>query len=399
MAAQPDALNGVRLHVSFVEPVGGHRGMHYYDVELCQGLQATGLDLTWLTCDETAQTEIPASLKVAFPFRGIYGDALKPLRGLRYLRGLMRIGGGLRPRAGNLFHFHYFLFPPLDYAYLRGLRAAGRRIVLTAHDVVPFDARRGDLIWLRRLYHLADQIIVHANSNREVMLQTFGVDSDKVHVIPMGPYLQWASQHSLPSATARGYLGLDPDRPVLLFFGQIKRVKGLQHLIRAFRLVADEHPTVQLVIAGPEWKEPFAEYAALIEQLGLSDRVRTRIEYVSDEELSWYYSAADVVALPYTEVYQSAVLYMAYSFERPVIASAVGGLVEVVKDGETGLLVPPADPPALAAALLRLLRDLDLARQMGRQGKHLVETEFSWSAIAGRTIEVYARALAARRRP
>jgi len=398
MVAQDGALSDMPMQVLFVEPVGGHRGMHYYDVELCAALQAAGLDPIWLTCDETARTEIPASLKVVYPFQGIYGDAPKLLRGLRYLRGLARIGPGSRPRAKNLFHFHYFLFPPIDYMYLRVLRAARRPIVLTAHDVVPFDARRRDLIWLRRLYHLADQIIVHAHANREVMIQTFGVDSGAAHVIPMGPYLQWAGQHILPAADARQRLGLDPERPVLLFFGQIKRVKGLQHLIRAFRLVADQHPTVQLVIAGPEWKEPFADYAALIGRWNLSDRVHTRIEYVPDGELGWYYSAADVVVLPYTEVYQSAVLYMAYSFERPVVASAVGGLAEVVRDGETGLLVPPADPPALAKALLRLLGDLDLARQMGRQGKHLVETEFSWSAIAKRTAEVYAHALAIRKR-
>jgi len=210
MAAHLDALSDARLRVSFAEPVGGHRGMHYYDVELCQSLQAMGLDVTWLTCDETAQAEIPPSLKVAYPFQGIYGSASKPLRGLRYLRGPMRIAQEFR--AANLFHFHYFLFPPFDYVYLRSLRAANKRIVLTAHDVVPFDARRSDLTWLRCLYHLADQIIVHANANREAMIKTFGVDPDVVHVVPHGPYLQRAGQHSLLPAAARQCLGLESHR-------------------------------------------------------------------------------------------------------------------------------------------------------------------------------------------
>lgn len=382
-----------KLQVYYVEPVGGHRGMHYYDFEFCLAVQRLGVEVTLLTCDETRNVTIPPSLRVEFPFRGIYGDTSKVLRGLRYLRGLICVGLAMERWDIPLAHFHYFHFPPLDYLYLRWLHILGKHCVLTVHDVVPFDAKTSNLSWLRRLYHEADRIIVHADSNRDAIVARFGIGSDKVRIIPMGPYLSFADRQKLPARDAKRRLGIDPDAPVAMFFGQIKRVKGLQYLIAAFREVVAQCPSAQLLIVGPEWKESFDTYVRLMRQLDLNENVSTRIEYVPDEEVGMYYSAADVVVLPYTECYQSAVLYMAYSFAKPVVASAVGGLAEVVKDGMTGLLVPPADVQRLARAMLALLEDITMARRMGERGRELVERRFGWLEIARETAAVYAEIL------
>lgn len=382
-----------KLEVYYVEPVGGHRGMHYYDFELCEALQSLGVDVTLLTCDETRDLDIPSSLRVEFPFQGIYGDASKALRGLRYIRGLIRIGFAMQRRGIPLAHFHYFHLPPLDYLYLRWLHVLGKHHVLTVHDVVPFDVKPSDLRWLRRLYHEADRIIVHADANRDAIVGKFRISRDKVGVIPMGPYLSFADGRKLPASLAKRRLGLDAGAPVVMFFGQIKEVKGLQYLIRAFRQVLEHSPTAHLVIAGPEWKQSFDRYAALIHRLDLSEQVSTRIEYVPDEQVGLYFSAADVVVLPYVECYQSAVLYMAYSFGKPVVASDVGGLAEVIEDGVTGLLVPPAHVEPLANALLTLLQNVEMAKAMGQQARALVSREFGWSQIGLRTAEVYANIL------
>lgn len=378
-----------QLSAFYVDPVGGHRGMHYYDFELCSALQSRGVDITLLTCDETKNMVAPQSLRIEFPFQDIYGDTSKVIRGLHYLRGLLKIWLTMQRCNIHLAHFHYFHFLPLDYFYLKWLHLCGKRFIFTAHDVIPFDAKTSDLIWLRRLYHEADRIIVHAKSNRDVMLEEFEVNPDKVVIVPMGPYTNFAREQGMSSSLAKQRLGLETETPVVLFFGQIKKVKGLQNLILAFRQVLDQCPAARLVIAGPEWKEPFESYAALIHELDLADHVVTRIEYVPDDEVGIYYSAADVIALPYTEAYQSAVLYMAYSFGKPVVASTVGGLAEIVEDGTTGLLVPPDDINSLASALFTLLQDEKMARSMGERGQLLVETKFGWSEIARKTAAVY----------
>lgn len=387
-----------QMSVFYVDPVGGHRGMHYYDFELCPALRAIGVDVTLLTCDETQSMASLPLLPIEYPFQGIYGSDSKILRGLRYLRGLIRIGLAMNRRDIPLIHLHYLHFLPLDYLFSKWLHFKGRCIVLTAHDVTPFDAKPSDLSWYRRFYNTADLIITHASNNRDTLLEVYQVEPEKVQVVPMGPYLRFAQEQMMPTEQARQHLGLEMDSPVILFFGQIKRVKGLVYLIQAFRQVVDQFPAARLVIAGPEWKDSFASYTALISELNLTDKILAHIEYVPDEEVGYYFSSADVVALPYTEAYQSAVLYMAYSFIKPVVASAVGGLVEVVEDGVTGLLVPPTDVNQLAHALLILLQDIENSRAMGKQGRLLVETKFGWSDIARKTATVYSKALISTRK-
>jgi len=384
---------GRPLPVFYVEPVGGHRGMHYYDFELCTALRAVGVDVTLLTCDETPRLSMPEGLPVEFPFRRIYGQSPRLVRGWRYARALWTVAREMQQRDVPLGHFHYFHFLPLDYLFLKALRRMGKRVVVTAHDVIPFDAGPSDIPWLRRLYAEADRIIVHTQDSGAILSDTFGIPAEEIHTIPFGPFLRFADEQAQPKAVARQRLGIDDGAAMLLFWGQIKTVKGLEHLIRAFHKVAERQPDALLVIAGPEWKESFHRYAALIHELGLADRVVARIEYVPDDEAGAYLSAADLVVLPYTEAYQSAVLYMACSFSRPVVASAVGGLAEVVEDGVTGMLVPPREPERLAEAILHMLGDLDRAQEMGKQGRRLVETKFGWDGIARQTADVYAEAL------
>jgi len=372
-----------------IEPVGGHRGMHYYDFALCDELRRAGVDVTLLTCDETAACNAPAGLAVRYPFQRIFGADPAPLRAYRYWRALSRIAAGAVREGVHIAHVHYFLLGPADLIFLRRLRHQGVKIVITAHDVIPFNARFHTRALFQQLYGLADALIVHAEQNRRELLAQFHLDPARVVVIPHGHYLPYTGE-TLPSrAEARAKLDLDPERPVLLFFGQIKRVKGLDTLLRALPAVIAVHPETLLLIAGQVWKDDWGRYQALIEELGLADHVRARIAYIPDEEVAAYYRAADVVVLPYRRIYQSGVLLMAWSYARPVVASNVGGLAEVVRDGETGLLVPPDDPAALAGALNELLADRAWGEAMGVAGRRLVEQEFAWDKIAARTAELY----------
>ena len=103
----------------------------------------------------------------------------------------------------------------------------------------------------------------------------------------------------------------------------------------------------------------------------------------SRKDHAFYFAAADVVVLPYTMASSSGVLLSAYAYKRPVVASAVGGIPELVEDGLSGFLVPPADPRALAEAVCRLLRDPSLAANMGKRGQSMLTKRFDWLRIAG----------------
>jgi D-inositol-3-phosphate glycosyltransferase len=361
--------------------------MHQYDFALCSALTEQGVDVTLLTCDETV---VPGDLPfpVELAFQGIFGQAPAWQRGLRYGLALGRIACRRPRRIPQIVHVHFFHALPLDFVFLVGMRARGQRVVISAHDVCPFDAQGWGMFFVEHIYRLANRLIAHSQASHDALLD-MGIAPERVAVIPLGNYLEYADRVQLSTAEARQQLGVPSDSPVLLFFGQIKEVKGLDVLLRAMPWLVKAHPTIRLVIAGKVWKDDWSLYASLIDDLHLESQVDLHLHYIPDDQVSTFFAAADIVVLPYRHLYQSAVLMLTLSHGRPVVATRVGNLTEVVQDGETGYLVPPGDPEALATAILRLLAEPQAAEAMGRRGQALLEERYSWSRIAALTRQVY----------
>ncbi len=143
-------------------------------------------------------------------------------------------------------------------------------------------------------------------------------------------------------------------RPTILFFGYVRAYKGLDHLLRALPAVLKEIDLDLLVVG--EFYDDRARYDRLIDELGIGGHVSIVDEHVPDEAVGDYFLAADVVVLPYVSATQSGITQVAYAFGLPVISTDVGGLPEVVTDGETGYIVPPADEAALAGAIVRYFK-------------------------------------------
>jgi glycosyltransferase involved in cell wall biosynthesis len=164
---------------------------------------------------------------------------------------------------------------------------------------------------------------------------------------------------------------------VLLFFGYVRSYKGLRTLLEAMALLP-ESMGVELLVVG-EFYEDAAPYKNLVSERGLTSRVRIVPEYVPNEQVNTYFSAADAVVLPYLSGTQSGIAQIAFNFDRPVIATTVGGLGEVVKAGDTGLLVPPGDPKALAEAIRQFY-----AHNLGEPlsaGVRKAKQAYSWKRI------------------
>jgi len=147
-------------------------------------------------------------------------------------------------------------------------------------------------------------------------------------------------------------------------------------------------PDARIVIAGEG--EDFARYRRMMAN---PEQFIVRNEYVTDAERNELFRRASVVVLPYVEASQSAVIPVAYQSSKPVVATTVGGLPELVDHGRTGLLVPPRDERALAEAVVRILSDGDLRRRLGAGGRRKLDRECSPAAVANQTLEVYRRAL------
>lgn|SRR5574337_272472 len=162
--------------------------------------------------------------------------------------------------------------------------------------------------------------------------------------------------------------------PTILFFGLIRHYKGLPDLLRAMPTILKGTECTLLIVG--EFYEGREECLNLIRSLDLTVHVRLVDRYVANEEVGLYFGAADLVVLPYISATQSGVVAMAYAFDRPVITTRVGGLPEMVTDGQTGLTVDPADPTALADAILRFFREPQKAASP--EGIRSARERFSW---------------------
>lgn len=182
---------------------------------------------------------------------------------------------------------------------------------------------------------------------------------------------------------ACGRLGLDPDIRYTLFFGLIRDYKGLDLLLRAW---AGLRPKGRRLIVAGEFYAPREKYVSLIDSLGLRDEVVLHDRFIADDDVRYYFSAADCLVLPYRSATQSGVTQIAYNFSLPMVVTDVGGLPEIVPDGRTGLVCPPT-VEGIADALRRVGDDDVLRRLRGNFAEE--RRRFSWSAMCDRLTEVW----------
>jgi starch synthase len=298
----------------------------------------------------------------------------QPVRQLRVGWDLVR-----RIRAFNpdVVHFQH------GHLWFNGFLPFLRRfpLILTVHDprhhLGDRVSRKAPQAVMDFGYRRAAHLIVHAEALKRVIVDACRIRPELVHVVPL------VSLCDL-SDTASSH----DDPPTILFFGRIWEYKGLEYLIRAEPLITAKVPGARIVIAGEG--EDFSRYRRLMAD---SERFIVYNEYIADVQRSQLFRQASLVVLPYVEASQSGVIPLAYSFMKPVVATTVGGLPEMVDPGRTGYLVPPRDERALANAIVRLLHDKPLRMRMGLNGRRKLDAECAPSVVARQTLAVYRRAI------
>lgn len=376
-----------------IEPVGGHGGMNYYDFGLCDGLVDAGIRPTLYTCDETA---VPPDLRftVQSVYQRIFGRDPSWRRGLRYVAGSCHALLDARWTGIRIAHFHIFQINALELFNVLLAKLLLTRVVITAHDVEAF---RGEWSLVKSsVYGLADCVIAHNQVSQRELIRVLQLPESKIYVIPHGNYLGQVGELT-GVAQARARLNLQADSKVLLFFGQIKEVKGLELLLDALAVVKETIPEVVLVIAGKMWGQEFSVYQAQIDRLGLAGHCVSHIRYIPDDQVAAYYIAADLVVLPYKKIYQSGVILMAMSYGKPVLASDLDGMKEVIEDQVTGFLFRSGDTQDLSAKLTSVLADRLQMASVAAKGRDLMRSRYGWAHIGRLTAECYGMALRRRR--
>lgn len=212
----------------------------------------------------------------------------------------------------------------------------------------------------------------------------------KISVIPMGNYNMFKSSDNVSKEIAKKKLGYKPNERIILFFGAIRPYKGVEYLVDAFAQIEANFPDARLLVVGKPMNFDVESLRKRIKQLEIEQKTKLIAEYIPNEEIENYLSSAEFVVFPYVTASQSASVFLAYAYSKPVIVTAVGGLPEIVEHKRSGLIVPPKDADSLADALEELLRlDQEKLNRMGRYAKELTETKFSWEEIAEKTESVY----------
>lgn len=322
----------------------------------------------------------------------------KVVRIAKYYLRLMRYAYTSRPRVFHILWNNKFeLFDRI--VLMAYYRLCGKRIVFTAHNVNAA-ARDGRDSRLNRFslavqYRLSDHILVHTEKMKEQLRTSFAVPEEKVSVIPFG-INNTDPRTNLTRQEARERLGLSSSSRVALFFGLITPYKGLEYLVAASAELFPRDSEFVLLIAG-RVKEGAEQYWRELEtKMPRSDgRLIAHIEHIPDAMVEVYFKAADVLVLPYVQIFQSGVLLLAYSFGLPVIATDVGSLREDVIEGETGLICRPCDSQALADALREYFSS-DLYRDAGARRASIsrfANEKYSWSRVTEITRSIYQRLL------
>lgn len=286
----------------------------------------------------------------------------------------MATGWNIRGRAVDLLIVAYSMpfFGPC-YGTIAAIATwrTKTKVLFLCHNIVPHEARWGDAALTKYAFRSADYFLVQSREVEQDLLRM--VPGARYAVSPHPVYELFGAP--LPKGESRERLGISA-RNVLLFFGYIRRYKGLEVLIEAMKYCGDD----KLLLVVGEFYEDESRYRQKVREMGLESRVRFVSEYVPQEDVAVYCSAADVVVLPYLSATQSGIAQVAYNFNKPVIATDVGGLGEVVRDKVTGYLVTPNNPHALAKGIQRFY---DEQREVGFVANVQQEKmKYSWGAMA-----------------
>ncbi|MEI8134461.1 MAG: glycosyltransferase [bacterium] len=249
------------------------------------------------------------------------------------------------------------------------------KITFIADNVIPHEKRIGDRAFTKYAFKAVDSFIVQSDS----VERDLRIISPNAKSIRLAHPIYNIFGEAIDKTEVRKILGIAPNAPTLLFFGYIRKYKGLDILLRAMPELLKTYPDMKLIVAG-EFYGDEAEYRKLIIDLKIPPQnLLLATDYIANDKVALYFSAANVAVLPYRTATQSGIIQIAYNFDLPVIATDVGGLAEVVIDGVSGLICSEATPESVVQAVESFFRE-GIEEKL-RSGVREEKKKYSWETF------------------
>lgn len=270
-------------------------------------------------------------------------DTVNPLTWVKTIKEIVNYSPEL-----IIFQWWHPYFTPCFLWLVRKLKK-DFKILFLCHNVFPHESFPLSRLLTKCVLFNGDAFIVHSEQDAQDLQS---IVSAPLYKKTFHPTYETFNKRNLSKFQARQELAIDQKRKILLFFGFVREYKGLKYLLQAMPKVRGEFEEVLLLVVG-DFGTTKQYYLDLISNEKIENMVKIIDDYVADDEVELYFSASDLVVLPYTSTTQSGVAQLAYGFLKPVIVTNVGGLPETVTDGQTGYIVPPKDPKALSDAIIK----------------------------------------------
>lgn len=363
-------------HVVILGPAHPLRGgLATFDHRLCNAFMEVGdtctiysfsLQYPSILFPGTSQyTDEPAPEGI--PIRSVI-NSINPLTWIRVGNSLRR----LKPDIIVVRYWLPFMGPAFGTILRRVLKNKHTRVVCIADNIQPHEKRPGDALFTRYFIKCCHAFITMSD---KVMRDLRSIESHKPAEQVHHPlYDNFGSAVSKQEARQR--LKIDEQEKIILFFGFIRRYKGLDMLLEAMSDPRIRQAGIKLLVAG-EFYEDEQVYQSIIQQHKIDDRLLLRTDFIPDREVRYYVCAADAVVQPYRNATQSGVTPLAYHFEKPMIVTNVGGLPDMVPDGKAGVVVEP-NAAAIADGILRFY---NIGEEYFIPHLRIEKQKYSWSRL------------------
>lgn len=359
--------------VAIIEPVGNYGGMHHYNFSLTKAL---------VECDQQVELYTNYYFKNDFIeskdyFSGVW-EGPWFFKGIKLFLAYLLAIIDIKKRGIFIVHLHFFSLNIVNTAILQLLKLLRISTVITVHDIKSF--HKGRFTFSHRILNSNNiQCIVH-NKFSSTMLKKEGVSEDHINIVPHGNYSD--SIRRLRNTKTSKNLNL-------LFFGQIKKSKGLDILLSALSKLNTMRSEWTLTIAGRPWKDTIQEYEEFIVKNKLDEKIERQYDYIKDEDVDVLFAKADLVILPYREIFQSGVLLLAMSYNKPSLVTNLPAFKDIIKDGYNGFLFDLNDIRSLTETLIRIIDDPLILNKICHNIPNYLEANHSWTSIGKLTKKVY----------